>query len=207
VTTYGFFAINTLNKSIYPERGLKIEGEYGWVYNQSPEVTYFSDGAPITDPDSLGISYSNYQRAILNFEAYAPLTNKLTFTTSFQTGINFNYSQSILNDFNIGGLTKTVRNQVLFAGLEENTINTPSVAALHFGLRYEMFNNLFIAARANGLVNNFISVNNILQKPGYLSGYAVTLAYNFALGPLEISAMYCDQTRTLRSYFNLGIPF
>jgi NTE family protein len=207
ITSYGFFAINTLNKNIFPERGFKIDGEFGWVYNQSPKVTYFSDGIPISNPDSLGISYNNYHRATFNAEAYAQLSKQLTFSTTFQGGINFRYNQSILNDFNIGGLTKTIRNQVLFAGLDENSINTSSVAALQVGLRYEMFNNLYIMSKVNGLVNNFTSFNNLIQKPEFLSGYSLSLAYNFALGPLEISAMYCDQTKRLRSYINLGIPF
>src|SRR4029078_3373265 len=33
VTTYGFFGVNTLNKSIYPDRGVKIDGEIGRVIN------------------------------------------------------------------------------------------------------------------------------------------------------------------------------
>jgi NTE family protein len=144
---------------------------------------------------------------VLNVEGYLRLSPKVVLTGSFQGGINFRYNQSVLNDFNIGGLTKTFRNQILFAGLEENTVNTPSVAAAHVGLRYRLYNNLYLHGRVNGLVNNFISTNNILQKPNRLTGYSATLAYNFALGPLEISAMYCDQTKKVMSYFNLGIPF
>jgi NTE family protein len=138
---------------------------------------------------------------------YAPITPKLTFSTVFQGGINFRYNQSILNDFNIGGLTKSIRNQVIFAGLEENSISTPSVSSLQVGLRYEMFNNLYILGKANGLVNNFVSFNNSFHKPQFLSGYSLGLAYNFALGPLEVSAMYCDQSKRVVSYINLGIPF
>ena len=41
----------------------------------------------------------------------------------------------------------------------------------------------------------------------FLSGYSLTFSYNFALGPLEISTMYCDQTNKLQWYINLGIPF
>ena len=206
-TSYGFFAVNTLNKNVYPVRGFKIDGEFGIVYNQTPRLTYYSEGAPIQHPDSIGISYNNYQRAVLTAEGYTPLTNKLTFLTSFQGGVNFNYKQSILNDFIIGGMSEVFRNQVLFAGLEENTITTASVAALQVGLRYELYNNLYAIGKTNALVNNFNSVNNILQKPNYLTGYALSFAYNFALGPLEISAMYCDQAKRVISYINLGISF
>lgn len=207
VTTYGYFAVNTLNKAIYPERGVKIEGEAGWIYNQSPKVLFFSNGVEVTDPDSTEISYNDYHRATLNAEVYTTLSPKLNISVMFQGGINFGYNRSILNDFIVGGLTKTIRNQVLFSGLEENSINSSGVAALQVGLRYEMYNNFYLMGKANGLVNEFIDFEDQLQKPTFLSGYAVGFAYNFALGPLEISAMYSDQTKKIRSYINLGIPF
>jgi NTE family protein len=206
-TSYGFFGINTLNKNVLPDRGFRADGEFGWVYDQHPALTFYNQGNPVNDPDSLGISYNNYQRAILNMEGYVPLSPKVVLTGRFQSGVNFNYNQSILNDFAVGGLTKTIRNHVLFAGLDENTISTPSVASAEIGLRYKLYNNLYIQGRINGLVNNFISVNDILQKPDFLSGYAATLSYNFALGPLDIGFMYCDQSRRVLSYINLGIPF
>ncbi len=84
VTSYGFFAVNTLNKSVYPVRGVKIEGEYGRVYNQTPEAKFYSEGELIPDIDSLGISFNNYHRAILNAEGYFPATNRLTLTGMFQ---------------------------------------------------------------------------------------------------------------------------
>jgi len=207
VTSYGFFAINTLNKRVYPNRGIKIDGEFGWVFNQSPKVLFFNEGAPVLNPDSSGVSSNDYQRAVLNAEVYTPVTTKLNLNVMFQGGINLQYNRSILNEFIIGGLTKTIRNQVLFAGLDENSLNSSGVAALQVGARYEMFNNLYIMGMANGLVNDFIDFDNMLKKPTFFSGYAAGFAYNFALGPLEISAMYCDQTKRIRSYINLGIPF
>lgn len=207
VTSYSFFAVNTLNKRIYPARGIKVEGEAGIVYNQSPDITFYQDGTPVDHPDSLGISYKDYQKASISFEGYVPLSDRLTFTSEFQSAVNFNYTQSILNDYSIGGLVKTFRNQIPVAGLEENSFNTPSVAVARLGFRYEIYNNVFIMGRADGLINNFISTNNILQKPAFVSGYALTFGYNFALGPLEISAMYSDKPGKLHGYINLGIPF
>jgi NTE family protein len=207
ITSFLFAGINSLNKNIYPERGIKVEAEFGWVYNQQPSVVFYRDGSAIVNPDSAGISYNNYKRAVLNVETYHRISNRTVFSTAFQGGVNLDYNQGILNDFNIGGLIRTFRNQVLFAGLEENSVNTSSVAALQLGVRWRIYNSLYCIGRANALVNNFVSVSNLLQKPNFLSGYALSLGYNFALGPLEISAMYCDQTQAIRSYINLGIPF
>ena len=207
VTSYAYAALNTLDKNIYPRRGWKVDAELGWVYNQSPSVQFFSNGEPITNLDSLGFAYNNFTRATLNAEAYLPLRSRSTLFSVIQSGINFDYKQNILNDFVVGGMTKLFRNQIVFAGLEEGTVTTPSVASLQLGYRYEMFNNTFLIVRSNALINNFISTSNLLQKPNFLSGHALSFGYNFALGPLEVSGMYCDQTGRFHSYINLGISF
>ena len=186
---------------------MKIDTELGWLFNQSPDINYFANGEPITNVDSLGITYNNFPRLTINSEIYVPLRSRSTLFTMLQTGINFDYRQNILNDFVVGGMTRTFRNQILFAGLEEGTITTPSVASLQLGFRYEVFNNAYLLLRTNALLNNFISRNNLLQKPDFISGHAVSFAYNFALGPLEVSAMYSDRTGKIHSYINLGISF
>ena len=207
LTSYVYAAVNTLDKYIYPRKGVKIDTEVGWLFNQSPDINYFANGEPITNVDSLGITYNNFPRLTINSEIYVPLRSRSTLFTMLQTGINFDYRQNILNDFVVGGMTRTFRNQILFAGLEEGTITTPSVASLQLGFRYEVFNNAYLLLRTNALLNNFISRNNLLQKPDFISGHAVSFAYNFALGPLEVSAMYSDRTGKIHSYINLGISF
>jgi len=112
-----------------------------------------------------------------------------------------------MNEFSIGGLTPLFRNQVVFAGLQEGSLYTPAMAALQGAYRYELFNNTYLTGRANILVNNFISTSKFFQNPNVLSGYALTFGYNFALGPLEFSLMYSDQSKKVSSYVNIGIPF
>jgi NTE family protein len=81
------------------------------------------------------------------------------------------------------------------------------VAAAQLGLRYQLFSNTYLTGRANVLFSNFISKSNFFTVPDFLSGYAMTMTYNFALGPLELSAMYSDQSRRVIGYINIGIPF
>jgi NTE family protein len=57
------------------------------------------------------------------------------------------------------------------------------------------------------MFNNIVDESQFYQSPDFLSGYALTFSYNFALGPLEISAMYCDQWKRVMGYLNIGIPF
>jgi NTE family protein len=59
----------------------------------------------------------------------------------------------------------------------------------------------------NALIYDFIASDRRATKTSFLTGYALTLGYNFVLGPLEVSAMYCDQSKKILPYINLGIPF
>lgn len=205
-STFGYLAHNSLDRPIYPRRGVKLEAEAAHVARQHPNLRFLIDGNEITD-STVAVSTSPYLRTTLNVESYIPLGPKATLQMQAQGGINFNYDRNVMNEFIIGGLTKTFRNQITFAGLPEGSLYSPAMAMMQGGLRVQIFNNTYVTGRANVLFNNFISQSEFFSNPDFLSGYALTFSYNFALGPLEISAMYCDQTRKFQSYINLGIPF
>ncbi len=205
-TTYFFIKHNSLDKVVYPRRGIKLHTEFGFVSSQSPGIDFFMNGQPVA-PDSLTVSDKSYPRVVFNFDAYTPLSRRSTLEFLIQSGVNFNYSNNIMNEFAIGGLTPLFRNQVVFAGLQEGSLYTPAMAAFQGAYRYELFNNTYLTGRANILFNNFISTSKFFQNPNVLSGYAVIFGYNFALGPLEFSLMYSDQSKKLSSYVNIGIPF
>ncbi|HYE55311.1 MAG TPA: patatin-like phospholipase family protein, partial [Chitinophagaceae bacterium] len=206
-TNYAFLSHNTLNKNVYPSRGLKIDATIEKVGRQDPDIKFFRDGKPVTDPDTTTVSRSPYERVTLNLEHYTPLSNRSTLFMNVQGGINFNYDRHVMNEFIVGGLTKTFRNQVTFAGLQEGTLFTPSVLAYQLGLRYEVFNNTYLMGRGNILFTDFATRSRFFRNTEFLTGYALTFGYNFALGPLEISAMYSDQSKKLSTYINLGIAF
>jgi NTE family protein len=206
LNSYLQLRLNTLSNAVYPKRGSKIDIEAGYVYSQRPDVEFYVQGNRVTNLDSLGFNFNNFIRTKLSYEHYYPLSRKYTFSTLIQAGINFNQKESILNNYFIGGLTNSFRNQITFAGLNEGSVNASSVAALQFGMRYQMYNSLFIMGKVNGAVYNFVGSNKSFSKSTLLTGYSLSLGYNFVLGPLEISAMYCDQSKKLLPYINLGIP-
>lgn len=205
-TTYFFIAHNSLDRVVYPRRGFKINATFGLVGNQDPTIDFFLNGQRIA-PDSLSVSGKPYPRLLFNLDGYTPISSRSTAELLIQTGVNFNYTNNILNEFSIGGLTPLFRNQVVFAGLQEGSLYTPAMAAFQGAFRYEVLNNTYLTGRANILFNNFISASKFFQNPNVLSGYALTFGYNFALGPLEFSLMYSDQSKKLSTYVNIGIPF
>ncbi|NII27933.1 hypothetical protein HB364_22810 [Pseudoflavitalea sp. X16] len=205
-TPFAYLARNSLDKSIYPRRGFKLDMEVGWVAPQNSHIRFYENGAEVP-PGVIFISDRSFYRSSLNLETYTPLSKRTTLLFNVQGGANFDYADNVLNEFVIGGLTRTFRNQITFAGLPEGAEYSSSAAALQGGLRVQVFNNTYLMGRANVLFNNFIEDPGFFVTRDFFSGYALTFSYNFALGPLEISAMYCDQTGKIQSYVNLGIPF
>ena len=204
LTSYAYIRSNTLDRPVYPRRGFKFDVEADHVFEQSPRVQYFASSQTRSDTS---FTEAPYQRFLVNFDQYVPLAEKYTFQAHLQGGLNLHYKDNIMNEFSIGGLTDQFHNQVTFAGLREGTFYSASIAEGALSLRYQLFSNVLITGKANVLFNNFITKSNFFTTPDFLSGYALTFTYNFALGPLELSAMYCDQSRSVLGYLNIGIPF
>ena len=179
----------------------------GRVAQQHTKINFLVDGHPPSDPDSLKVDTSPYWRTYVSAEGYLPFSRRLTGFMQLQTGINFNYSRQVMNEFAVGGMTKLFRNQVTFAGLQEGSIYTPAMATVMGGLRTFLFTGAYLTGEANILFNNFISKSEFFKYEDVYTGYAISFTYNFALGPLDLSLMYCDQTKKFQSYINLGIPF
>ena len=202
-TSYLYFNHNSLDRPVYPKKGIKSELQGDWVFTQNPDLRLHSS---VQDADTVTAS-SAYPRLSFHFESYTPLSGKSTLMFQLQSGINFQQG-SVMNEFSIGGLTYTFHNQITFAGLREGSFYSPSTAEIQAGFRYNFYGNLYLTGRANVMFNNFIKNNpKFYNTPDFLSGYALTFTYNFVLGPLELSVMYCDQWKRVMGYVNIGIPF
>jgi NTE family protein len=202
-TSYLYFNHNSLDRPVYPKKGVKSELEGDWVFTQNPDLQLHSS---VRDADTVTASNA-YPRVSFHFESYTPLSRKSTLMFQLQSGINFQQG-SVMNEFSIGGLTYTFHNQITFAGLREGSFYSPSTAEIQAGFRYNFYGNLYLTGKANVMFNNFIKNNpEFYNTPDFLSGYALTFTYNFVLGPLELSVMYCDQWKRVMGYVNIGIPF
>ncbi len=206
-TTYAYLNINTLDRALYPKNGIKLYGEYGYVFGQDPHLTYSSYGRAITSPDTTNINASNYSRITFNTEFYHSLSDRYTLLSQLQAGINFSTGENEFNGFYIGGLNKMYRNQIVFAGLQDATLHAQNVAAAMIGLRAKIWNGVYIIAKSNILVNDFMTNKNITSNPRWVTGSSLTLAYNSIIGPIEFSTMYSKQSNSLQTYVNIGIPF
>lgn len=206
-TLFGELKYNTLDKKIFPRKGIKLDIEGGQVLPQRSNVHFLVNGQPPANPDSLSVATTSYFKTWIAAEGYVSFSNFTTLLLQAQSGINFNYDGNIMNEYIVGGMTKLFRNQVTFTGLQEGSVYSASMATAQIGLRQQIFFNTYVTGRANILFNNFISTSKFFKYQDVYSGYGLTFSYNFALGPLDLSVMYCDQTKKVQGYINLGIPF
>lgn len=204
LTSYAYLKYNSLNQIFYPTKGIKINTEFGHVYNQTPGLTQFQNGVAVI-PSNL--NFENYSRFVFDGSLFTALNSTFTYFSELQAGVNFTNEPNVLNHFFIGGINGSFRNQVRFAGLQEATVNSSSVVSLQMGLRYNPVNNIYFIGRINGLLKDFVTRNNNTSGTTALSGYALTFAYKTPIGPLELSAMYSDQSKKLQSYVLFGISF
>jgi NTE family protein len=143
----------------------------------------------------------------MNYEYFEPVNPRYTFSALVQAGINSDADQNMYSAFSIGGLNRLYRNQIVFSGLENNTIFTHSVISAQTGIHRRLGNNLYLIPRANVAICDFVRSNTRDFRRKFLSGYSLTLAYNSILGPVELSAMYSDQSKTPHTYVTLGLAF
>ncbi|MGK2864486.1 MAG: patatin-like phospholipase family protein [Chitinophagaceae bacterium] len=206
-TVSAFLKYNSLDRNTLPHKGIRIEAELGRVAKQHPKIEFLFNGNPPANPDSLKVDSKPYWQTWVYAEGWLPLSQKLTGFIQMQSGINFNYSRQLLNEFIVGGMSKLFRNQVTFAGLPEGSVYTPAMITAAGGLRTFLFTGAYLTGTTNMLFTNFISKSEFFQNKDFYTGYAITFTYNFALGPLDLSLMYSGQAKKLQSYINLGIPF
>ncbi|MES1219174.1 MAG: patatin-like phospholipase family protein, partial [Bacteroidota bacterium] len=155
-TLFAYIKYNSLDRNIFPRKGIKLEAEAARVLRQDPNVQFTVDGLPPTNPDTLKVGTNAYYRTWLNAEGYLSLNNKTTFMMQAQCGINFNYSSNLMNEFIVGGITKIFHNQVTFAGLQEGSVYSPAMLAIQGGIRQQLFTNTYVTGKANVLFNNIV---------------------------------------------------
>jgi len=203
----GYGQHNTLDKGILPEKGMLMSYELGWVLGQSPQGSIQLSNGTSTNLNEMGLSYGNHQRLFFQFDSYKTIHKKNTFIHSVQAGLLFNNQQILFHDFMIGGLNHIFRNQVLFAGLEEANLVTPSFISYGFSWRKKWTANLYSTWRTNILGYDFLLTKNEWASPAFRIGHAATAGYKSPIGPLEFSVMYDHTNRKLLTYINLGLAF
>lgn len=201
INSYFYYGINSINRKLYPTKGMDLQFETGWIFNQHPTIRLLKEGTQQL-LDTLGINFSDYQRAVLRMRYHIPFGRKSSLEVQANGAVNFNYHQALLNGYWIGGMTQNARSQLPFVGLNEGEVITSSIASLQLGWQYEVIGNLFVLPKIGAAVYDFMGDVNSSYK--YLSGYGLGVGYSSRLGPMEAHVMYSDQPGKLKLYVSIG---
>lgn len=204
LNSYFYAGINSLDRKVYPRRGMDLQFEAGWVYNENPNFRVFRDGVQ-QSLDSTNFNFAEYQRAMLQAKYHIPFGFRGALQIQAGGGVNFNHRQGPINAFQIGGLNNVFRNQLPFVGILEGEVSTSSAATLQLAYQYEVARNIFTTPRIGAAVYDFMG--DVDQKYKYLSGYGISTGYSTFMGPIEGTMMYCNQDGRLRFYVNIGFNF
>jgi NTE family protein len=202
-----FFGVNTLNRSMYPKKGKTIDVSFiGFLLNNVSKRPFNTDSVYHDDYNYL----PNYYRFSFNWAQFIPIAPKFTFQSQIFSGLTFNKPQNPLNAFIVGGLTNNFRNQIQFVGLKEFELFSNNFQMLQVGFRYEVIKELYLLGRYNlGSYSDTVNEiwNNVSNNKNFVSGYGLTIAYASIFGPIEITAMHCEQLHDFRGYLNVGFNF
>lgn len=206
--SYFYFKRNTLDEHLYPRRGTQIEWRGGLIFNQRPDAALVALNKETQLGDSLRINSGRYPQLLFKLTQLTPLSPKVSFLFQLSTAINFLPTRSFVNYYSVGGLQNYLRNQITFAGLRENQVNTNSIFSTQVGVQLEPFEKIFLTLRANTALYDFIDLApRKWSGSNFLSGYSFSAGHKSFLGPIEFSLLYNDQTRTFAGYVIVGYSF
>jgi len=206
--SYLTYQYNNVDKKYFTTKGLRISANVGFVYGQRLDYSTVENGVE-TPSDTALFDTQDYGRLFLKIDHYLPLRSKFAFIQNLTFGYLTSDNPFLTNGFQMGGVGENLINQVSFYGLNDAEVKTGSVASLQLGLQYKLAKSVYVTGRANLALYNFHnqSTNNMSGDDNFLSGYGLTFGFDSAIGPIEITSMYCDQDGSLRTNLNLGFRF
>ena len=206
--SYLSYLFNDVDKKYFTTKGWRVKAEVGYVYSQSIDYTFQTDGVN-TPSDTVIFNDGNYARLYFSLIHYKPLSKKFAFSQNISFGYMTTNNSFYTNRFQIGGVGENLINQVSFFGLSDAEVKTSSSASAQLALQYKVAKSVYLTGRVNFGLYNFqnTSFSNLTASNNILSGYGLTLGIDSVIGPIEITTMYCDQDGRLRTNLNLGFRF
>ncbi len=206
--SFAYVNKNTLNRRLYPQKGSQLEFTGGFVFGQGPSTIGTVDIDPLLFDDAISNTLDYYPRVELKVTKLVPVSTKVSLIGSIKSGINFYPNDAYLNYFGLGGEQDFIRNQIPFAGLFEFQVASNSIATAQLGMQYEPWQKVFFTLKANSALYDFIDVNiDKWTSDNYINGFSLAAGYATVIGPVEISLLYNDGSKSFGGYVMVGFPF
>jgi len=200
---------NSLDRHAFPRSGVRLDFKTTYFFNQNPSYRFNSpQGEEIDDLSDVGIEMSNYLQLSLNWESWIRVNQRMSSFNQLQAGYNYRYQQSFINNFNLGGTYPFLKNQIVFAGLNEYEILTKSAVVGTMGWQYNVWDDFVLTPIINAAIYDFdLRKLDDFSRENFILGTGLKIGYFSAIGPLEVTFSYSPQTTKILAYINLGWTF
>ena len=199
----------TTDRPNFPTSGHLFYAQGGIVFNRKAQVNHTLLDGTSEDVSSMLDNAPEYYKFIVNFTKFNPLSKKWVLFYNLQSSVAIHSQGFIVDNFYMGGIQQLFRQQLAFAGLNEQQINSTSVASGQLGMQYNFAGSLFLMGRANTGMYNFSTLTEFWDPDTVksINGFSLGLGYNLGFLPMELTAMYSPEIGKVYSHVKIGFVF
>ena len=199
----------TTDRVNFPTRGHQFYLKGGIVFGRKAKIEHTLTDGTSENLSSLLNNAPNYYKFLMNYTQYNSLNTKLVFFYTLQSSFALHSQGFIVDNFYMGGIQQVFRRQIAFAGLNEEQINSTSVASGMIGMQYNFTGSLFLLGRANTGMYNFTTLTKAWDSDTVesINGFSLGLGYNLGFLPMELTAMYSPEIGKVYTHIKIGFVF
>jgi NTE family protein len=199
----------TTDRPNFATSGHLFYAQGGVVFGRKAQIDQTLDDGSSQDVSNILNDAPDFYKFIVNFTKFNPLNKKLVLFFTLQSSFALKSQGFIVDNFYLGGIQQLFRQQVAFAGINEQQINSTSLATGQLGLQYNFAGSLFLMGRANTGIYNFSTETKIWDSDTVdsINGFSLGLGYNLGFLPMELNAMYSPEIGKVYSHVKIGFVF
>ena len=199
----------TTDRVNFPTRGHLFNAQAGIVFGRKAQIELTETDGSKVDLSFLLNNAPDYYKFIINYSQFHPLNNQWVLFYNLHSGVCLRSQGFIVDNFYMGGIQQLFRQQIAFAGLNEQQINSTSTATAMLGMQYNFSGNMFLLGRANTGMYNFSTLTKAWDSSRVKSvnGFSLGFGYNLGILPMELTAMYSPEIGKVYSHVKIGFIF
>jgi NTE family protein len=199
----------TTDRVNFPTHGHLFFAQAGTVFGRKAEIKHTLIDGTTENLSGVLNNAPDFYKFIINYTQYNSLNKKMVLFYNLQSSVVLHSQGFIVDNFYMGGIQQLFRQQIAFAGLNEEQINSTSVSSGMLGLQYNFAGSLFLMGRANSGIYNFSTLTKAWDSNTVksISGFSLGLGYNLGFLPVELTAMYSPEIGKVYSHVKIGFVF
>ena len=199
----------TTDRPNFPTSGHLFYAQGGVVFGRKAQIDQTLDDGTSQDVSSVLNNVPDYYKFMINFTKFNPLNKKLVLFYTLQSSFAIKSQGFIVDNFYLGGIQQLFRQQAAFAGINEQQINSTSLATGQLAMQYNFAGSLFLIGRANTGIYNFSTETKFWDSDTVdsINGFSLGLGYNLGFLPMELTTMYSPEIGQVYTHVKIGFVF